>query len=183
MLAYCVTLGTNEEQFFNFLFFPALICLIVALRTNWRRLGRRLRIAVLVLVAAATVSDGAQYLTLHLGSDDGTYRVDQWMAQHVPNGTVVGTTNSVQREIFLRYTMVDDRPGTALGPRVRYLVVFDKQVDQGYAFVDRATVDRQVRGTADRVLHDRPQQRTDGRLCDRVGMHRVTAARSSSTGG
>lgn len=145
LLAYCVLLGTNEEQFFNFLFFPALICLVIAVRANWRRIGRTLRVALLVLVAAAALSDTAVYLDLHLGSDNGTYLVDRWMYQHVPDGTAVGTTNPVQREIFLRYAMVDDAPGKHLGPHVQYLVVFDKQVDQGYAFVDHATVARQTR--------------------------------------
>ena len=146
LLAYCVLLGTNEEQFFNFLFFPALICLVIAVRANWRRLGRMLRVAVLALVVIAVVSDSAEYLALHLGSDDGTYLVNQWMAQHAPAGTVVSTTNPVQREIFLRYTMVDDKPNASINPHAKYLVVFDKQVDQGYAFVDRATVDEQVKG-------------------------------------
>lgn len=146
LLAYCVLLGTNEEQFFNFLFFPALICLVTVACREWHRLRRVVRFAVLGLLVAATVSDAAHYTLIHTRPDNGTYLIDQWMAAHVPVGTAVGTTNPVQREIFLRYAMVDDVPNRPLDPRVEYLVVFDKQVDQGYAFVDRATVDKQVRG-------------------------------------
>ena len=146
LLAYCVTLGTNEEQFFNFLFFPALICLVIALWTRWPGLGRTMRTAVLLLLAAAVISDSAEYVYVHTHTDNGAYLVDRWMAEHVPDGTVVAVTNPVQREIFLRYLMVNDTPRSTLGPNVRYLVVFGKQIDQGYAFVDRATIDRQTRG-------------------------------------
>jgi 4-amino-4-deoxy-L-arabinose transferase-like glycosyltransferase len=144
LLAYCVTVGTNEEQFFYFLFFPALISVVAVAWREWPRLGVKMRSAVLLLLAAVLVSDGANYVALHSTTDNGTYRVDAWLAAHAPDGTVVSVTNPVQREVLLRYRMVNDRPNSTLPDRVRYLVVFYKQVDQGYAFVDRATIDRQV---------------------------------------
>jgi 4-amino-4-deoxy-L-arabinose transferase-like glycosyltransferase len=144
LLAYCVLVGTNEEQFFYFLFFPALISVVAVAWRLWPRLGLKVRRIALLLLAAVLVSDGANYVVLHATVDNGTYQVDAWMAEHVADGTVVSVTNSVQREVFLRYTMINDRPNSKLRSAVRYLVVFYKQVDQGYAFVDRATIDRQV---------------------------------------
>jgi hypothetical protein len=145
LIGYCVLIGTNEEQFFNFLLAPALICLIVVVWNSWARIGRALRAVAVVGAAAVLLSDCINYAVIHANSDDGTRQVDAWMASHVPIHTVVAVTNSVQREIFTRYTMVNDASGATLGADVRYLVVFYRQVDENYAFVDRSTIDRQVR--------------------------------------
>lgn len=145
LILYCITLGTNEEQFFMFLLPPALMALVVVVAANFRRLRRGLQVAVVVLVAAVLVSDVVNYAIIHTEPDNGTHQVDLWMARHVPNGTVVAVTNSVQREIFRRYTMVNDDSGSTLNPDVKVLVVFYKQVDQNYAFIDRASLDAQTR--------------------------------------
>lgn len=147
LIIYCVLIGTNEEQFFNFLLAPALICLVVVAWTNWARMHRAVRVALIALTAAALVSDGINYAIVRTVADDGTYQLDKWMAENVPPHTTIAVTNGVQREVFLRYTMVDDEFGHSINPDVRYLVVFYKQVDEGYAFVDRPTIERQTRGS------------------------------------
>lgn len=146
LIFYCIFIGTNEEQFFNFLLTPALICLVAFLWTQWSRLWLWVRIFAVTLAAAAVVSDSLEYYVVHTQPDNGTLLVDKWMGAHVPEHTVIAVTNSVQREIFLRYTMVDDQPGATLNHDVRYLVVFYKQVTEGYAFVDLPTVERQIQG-------------------------------------
>jgi hypothetical protein len=146
LIIYCVLIGTNEEQFFNLLLAPALICLMVVVATQWDRLANALRVGLVVLALAAVVSDCVEYAVVHSTPDNGTYAIDVWMGNHVPEKTVVAVTNPVQREIFLRYTMVDDQNGGDLNADVRYLVVFYRQVDEGYAFVDRQTIDAQTNG-------------------------------------
>ncbi len=147
---YCMTIGTNEEQFFDFLIAPALICFAVALTERWGHVAEDVRTLALIVLAAVVVSDVANYAVLRVSSDYGTYKVDRWMAAHVPPSTTVAVTNSVQREIFKRYNMVDDRNGTTELPAgARYLVVFYREVDEGYAFVDRSTIDRQVGSLAE----------------------------------
>lgn len=145
LLAYSVTLGTNEEQFFNFLFYPALICLVVVVAREWHRFASWLRVGLIALLTAGLVSDAAVYLNTRLTHNDGTHQIDSWMAQHVRPGTGVEVTNAVQREIFLRYNMIDAAPNKPLDAAARYFVVFYAQVDKGYAFVDRATVDRNTK--------------------------------------
>ncbi len=161
LIGYCITLGTNEEQFFMFLLPAALICLTVAVFALWGRLGRWLRVAVIVVALGVVVSDVVNYAVIHTVRDDGSYQVDRWMAEHVPLGSVVGVTNSVQREMFIRYTMVDDNGGPTLNTDVRYLVVFYKQVDEGYAFVDRVSLDEQTR---DMVVAFETSTRSNGRM-------------------
>ena len=145
LILYCIFIGTNEEQFFNFLFAPALIAVVVLIAGRWRQLGRVARTLIAVALATIFISDVANYAIVRTTSDNGTYLVDKWMADHVPPGTHVGVTNSVQREIFTRYTMIDD-DGPDTDGDVRYLIVFYKQVDEGYAFVSRTTVEAQTRG-------------------------------------
>lgn len=166
---YCMTIGTNEEQFFDFLIAPALICAVAALWSRWSRLGEDLRLLATIVLTALIVSDVANYTVLHTSSDDGTYKVDRWMAEHVPPSTTVAVTNSVQREIFLRYNMVDDVNGaTQLPEHAPYLVVFYGQVDQGYAFVSPDTVEAQIR-------HMRPVYSTTD---DSNGQMTIYAART-----
>jgi 4-amino-4-deoxy-L-arabinose transferase-like glycosyltransferase len=148
LCVYCVLFGTNEEQFYNFLLSPALICLVIVVWQEWHRAHWIPRALLVFLATAVVISDWANYALVHVHQDDGTYLVDQWMAAYAPPHTKVIVTNPVQREIFLRYTMVDDRPGLQLSkvPNAAYLVVFYRQVDEYYAFVDPQTVARQVRG-------------------------------------
>jgi hypothetical protein len=161
LIIYCVLIGTNEEQFFNLLLAPALICLMVVLATQWHHLSPAVRIGLIALTLVAVASDTAEYVVLHSTPDNGTYAIDMWMGNHVAEKTVVAVTNPVQREIFLRYTMVDDEDGGALNQDVRYLVVFYRQVDEGYAFVDRQTIDAQTRGLAPVFA---TQDRSNGRM-------------------
>jgi len=162
LLAYCVSLGANEEQFFNFLLTPALISLIAVGWALWPRLKLVLRALLVALVAVALISDVGNWIHFRTSTDNGTYRVDRWMAQHVPIGSVVAVTNSVQREIFTRYRMVNDSGGDiASNPDVQYLVVFYRQVDEGYAFIGRSAADEQTAGLP--VLFE-TSDRSNGRL-------------------
>ena len=156
LILYCVFIGTNEEQFFNFLLAPALICLLGVITLEWSRLARAVKVLIVALAAAGLIWDLGWYTLVRTVPDNGTYLIDTWMAEHVPPGTVIAVTNSVQREIFLRYTMLDDDPGVPISRDARYLVVFYKQVDENYAFIDRASLDTQTKNlhkvyeTADR---------------------------------
>lgn len=135
LLAYSVLLGANEEQFYYYLLIPAALAVGVVLRDQWKRPGERARKVVVALAMVWVVSDLANWVIVHTTADNGAQQVDQWMYEHVRPGTAVGVTNSVQREIFRRYDMVDvSTPASLQGRGVRYLVVFEKQVAQGYAF-------------------------------------------------
>lgn len=162
LLAYCVLIGTNEEQFFNFLLTPALICLVVVAVNLWPRRRTLVAGAVAVALAAVLISDIGNWFYFRSTTDNGTYRLDRWMAINVPIHTVVGVTNSVQREIFLRYTMVDDNGGDITATTdVQYIVVFYRQVNEGYAFITRPALDQQI---ADLPIAYEASDRSNGRM-------------------
>lgn len=145
---YCILIGTNEEQFFNFLLSPALICLTIVVHAEWAHVRQVVRLLVIALATVMFAADVGNYVQIHRTVDNGTYQVDKWMAEFVPPRTTVVVTNGVQREVFLRYNMVDDSANLDLNkvPGAQYLVVFYRQVDEDYAFVGAATIARQTRG-------------------------------------
>ena len=146
LLAYSVLFGANEEQFYDFLFAPGLICLAIAVWTRRDRMVPLARAAFVVLFAVAVLADGATYFKVHTSNNDSAYQLDQWMTAHVPDGTAVAVTDPVQRELFVRYEMIDDVNDAPLDAQARYLVVFAKEIDQGYGFVSKDTISAQTRG-------------------------------------
>ena len=147
LLAYSATLGANEEQFYYYLLIPAALALGVAANAAWRAGGRLIRRTLLVVAIVWAASDMTNWVVLHTGQDNGVQQMDQWMREHVAEGTTIGVTNSVQRDFLERYNMVDDVSIGALDSArgARYLVVFDRQVQQGYAFIGPDDLAEQVR--------------------------------------
>ncbi len=137
LLGYSALFGANEEQFYYYLLIPSCLALAICLPGMVRVAipwGRR---ALLVLAVIWAASDLTNWAIAHTTPDDGVQQVDTWMRTHVPAGTPVAVTDAVQREVFLRYQMIDDDSPTALQVPggVEYLVVFQKSVMQGYAFI------------------------------------------------
>jgi 4-amino-4-deoxy-L-arabinose transferase-like glycosyltransferase len=146
LLGYSVVFGANEEQFYYYLLIPSALAVGVSGRQIWRWASPWLRRIIVVLAVVWLASDLTNWAIVHTTPDNETQQVDDWMRDNVPNGTAVAVTDSVQREIFLRYRMVNDDSPTALNIAggVSYLVVFQKEVAQGYAFIGPEGLSAQI---------------------------------------
>lgn len=137
LLAYSVTLGANEEQFYYFLLIPSALAVAFCARELWEQRRPWLRRTLVVLAVACIASNLATWTLVHTRFDNDAYQVDTWMRAHVPDGSTVVVTDGVQREIFLRYDMVNaDSPADVAEIDGRhYVVAFRREVEKGYAFL------------------------------------------------
>jgi 4-amino-4-deoxy-L-arabinose transferase-like glycosyltransferase len=148
LLGYSAIFGANEEQFYYYLLVPSALAVAVCVQRSWARIKPMAKGALMVLAVVWACSDLANWTIVHTNPDNQAQQVDDWMRANVPDGATVAVTDAVQREIFLRYRMVNDDSQTALDVPggVRYLVVTQKKVNQGYAFIGPERLAEQVRG-------------------------------------
>lgn len=151
LLAYSVTLGTLEEQFFYFLVVPAFLSVPVAwasvlgsdpdpaplvrrfvdrLRPTWLDAIRR------VGAAAMAVSIGWSSIVwteVHLTPDNGYAQLLTWLRREVPFGTTVGVTSEPGEFLIQGYVIDKTVTIEALKETTAdYVVVSSKQVDDAY---------------------------------------------------
>lgn len=136
LLGYSVLFGANEEQFYYHLLVPASIAVAVCGKELWNSGIRFVRPAIFGLAVLWAGSDMANWAIVHTVTDNTVQVVDEWMWENVPEGTTIAVSDSVQREIFLRYTMVNNTSLAAVqSSGAEYLVVDARLVTLGYAFL------------------------------------------------
>lgn len=117
----------------------------VAARTS----KQRVRTVLAALATVAVLSDLANWTYTHTVPDNGTKQIAAWAYAHIPTTTPIATTNPVQREIFIYYPMVNDTAVDSLAKspvKAKYIAVFWKQVDQGYASIGWSSLHQQLKG-------------------------------------
>jgi hypothetical protein len=117
----------------------------IAARTS----KQRVRSILAAVATVAILSDLANWTYTHTVPDNGTEQMAAWVYGHIPTTTPIATTNPVQREIFIYYPMVEDTAVDSLAKspvKAKYVAVFWKQVDQGYASIGWTDLHQQLRG-------------------------------------
>ncbi len=157
-LAYAVTLGTLEEQELYLLIVPSLLIIPVAVtllgaregglsRSGMRPLRELARVWVmtagLVLVLGINLVTGLQWWR---EPDDGWALLFQYMAAHIPAGTVIANGTASSQDIASyalppRYIAgVYMSESTFDAAHVRYVLVEWGEVDEGYSYLTPAQV-------------------------------------------
>lgn len=141
-VAYGTLFGTSEEHLFYFAMVPAIPAVAVGavrLARAARRRGRRLAAASLVVLGAAVgVVQAGWWVHTRSTPDDAQVQAFQWLEDHAPRGSrvywVAGQTEFALSGRGYELSRLGDAPSAdRVGPG--YLVVHEKEVDQGYSDV------------------------------------------------
>lgn len=180
LLAYSITLGTLEEQFFYFLVVPAFLSVPVAwatvlgsnpdtsgaIRRLMSRLPERGRQAARRLAAGALAISlgwsGIVWTEVHLTPDNGYEQLLDYLHREVPFGTEIGVT-SEPAEFILQGYVIDKVPDMKALTQTDadYVVVATKQIDDEYILEGRELYTwLATHGQREFVVHER----TYGRL-------------------
>ncbi|HET9656843.1 MAG TPA: phospholipid carrier-dependent glycosyltransferase [Kineosporiaceae bacterium] len=149
-IGYGAAFATSEEHLFYLVLVPALLSLAVAvvpvLEVISARRGSRGRawgsrwaaVVVAVALVVVAVADLGAWVRTRTTPDDGQRRVVAWIRQNVPENTAIAYVAG-QTEFQLAGTpwraLPLDSPATMAAAQVRYLVVLQKEVQQGYSSV------------------------------------------------
>ena len=153
LLAYSITFGTLEEQFFYYLVLPAVMSVPVAWFLVVDEVGRRgfafpdlahraLAMARVIAPVVLVMSVGWSsfvWLRVHLTPDNGYQQLEAYMRRHIPNGTAIGVTSDPQQFVLQGYRIDQVRSAADIHrTRVSYVVISTKQIQDGYVQNGRA---------------------------------------------